>query len=139
MRNTEKINDTMDYKDDMEIVSTFVSETRDHLDEIEYGILKFENTKQGLDSELIDSMFRAAHSIKAGANLLEFKNIEEVSHALENILQKLRLENLALDSEMVTVLLEAIDTIRELVDYPQNSDFAHISTLVGKLQTTTDR
>ncbi len=129
----------MDYKDDTEILFTFISETKDHLNEIEYGILKLENDPENIDAELIHSMFRAAHSIKAGANLLELKNIEILSNALENIFQKLRLEKLVLNSEMVTVFLQAVDMIVELADHPKIGDLANISSLVDSLQEILDQ
>ncbi|MBT3227119.1 MAG: chemotaxis protein CheA [Deltaproteobacteria bacterium] len=128
----------MNYKDDEEIVSTFVAETIDHLEELEHGVLKLENNTHHGDSELVHSMFRAAHSIKAGANLLEYRDIELLSHAMENILQKLRLENLILDSELATVYLQAIDTIRMLVGFPQAISSVRISILIQQLQEAID-
>ncbi len=123
----------MDFKDDEEIVQSFVSETIDHLDNIENGILKLENNQESIDFNLIHSMFRAAHSIKAGANLLKFRNIEALAHALENVLQKLRLAGLVAGEEMVTTLLQTIDTIRDLVNNLHMSDLANVSFLIDKL------
>jgi two-component system chemotaxis sensor kinase CheA len=61
-------------------------------------------------------MFRAAHSIKAGANLLKFRNIESLSHELENTLQKLRQQKIVLNKDIVDVFLKGIDKIEEMVN-----------------------
>jgi two-component system chemotaxis sensor kinase CheA len=107
---------TMDFRKDEEIVNTFIMETMEHLTEMESGILLLENKTQAVDDELVHSMFRAAHSIKAGANLLEYGKIEELSHELESTLQKLRQRKLDLDEEIVNGFLHGIDQIGEMVN-----------------------
>ena len=88
----------------------------EHLTEIENGILVLEKSSRNNDDELVHSMFRAAHSIKAGANLLKFRNIEALSHDLENTLQKLRQKKLVLNKEIVDVFLKGIDKIEEMIN-----------------------
>ncbi len=106
----------MDFSEDIKIVTTFIIETTEHLTEIEQGILLLENNGKNIDDELVHSMFRAAHSIKAGANLLKFRNIEVLSHELENTLQKLRLQKLVLNKDIVDIFLKGIDKIEEMVN-----------------------
>jgi len=106
----------MNFNEDNKIVNTFIEETTEHLTEIEHGILSLENNSQNIDDELVHSMFRAAHSIKAGANLLEFQNIEALSHKLENTLQKLRQQKLVLNKDIVDVLLKGLDKIEEIMN-----------------------
>ena len=88
----------------------------EHLTEIENGILVLEKNSRNNDDELVHSMFRAAHSIKAGANLLKFRNIEALSHELESTLQKLRQRKLVLNKEIVDVFLKGIDKIEEMIN-----------------------
>ena len=106
----------MDFNEDTKIVKTFIEETTEHLTEIEDGILSLEKSSGNIDDELVHSMFRAAHSIKAGANLLKFGNIEALSHELENTLQKLRQQKLVLNKDIVDVFLKGIDKIEEMVN-----------------------
>ena len=106
----------MNFNEDKKIVSTFIEETKEHLTEIEHGILLLENNGKNIDDEIVHSMFRAAHSIKAGANLLKFRNIEALSHELENTLQKLRLQQLVINKDIVDVFLKGIDKIEEMVN-----------------------
>lgn len=105
----------MDFQKDEEIVNTFQIETIEHLTEMESGILSLESNTHTIDDELVHSMFRAAHSIKAGANLLKFREIEALSHELESILQRLRQRKLDLSQQVVTGFLRGIDQIEEMV------------------------
>lgn len=123
----------LDFKEDKEIIITFVEETKEHLTEIEAGILQLENSSENIDDELIHILFRAIHSVKAGANLLKFENIELLSHKLENILQLLRQKRLALNSEIVDTLLKSIDKIEELVTDLKHGDNTNITGLLKKL------
>ena len=106
----------MDFQKDEDIVNTFIMETMEHLTEMESGILSLQSNRQIVDDELVHSMFRAAHSIKAGANLLEFGKIEELSHELESTLQSLRQRKLDLNEEIVDGFLHGIDQIEEMVN-----------------------
>ena len=123
----------MQFKEDQEIIITFQDETRDHLEEIEQGILELENSQEKTDKELVHSLFRSAHSIKAGANLLEFRNIEALAHALENILTKLLSGELRMESEIATVSLQGIDKMGELLENLEFSDLVNLSSLVDNL------
>ncbi len=129
----------MDFSQDDEIINIFIGESRDHLAEIEDGILRLENESVEMDSELVHQMFRAAHSIKAGANLLNLRNIETLSHLLESILQQFRYGELQTDSDLVSVFLQGVDKIGELIDNLQFSDLSNISLLVDQLTTITNR
>jgi chemotaxis protein histidine kinase CheA len=123
----------MHFKNDQEIISTFEVETKEHLQQIELGILDIENNQEEINKDLVRAMFRSAHSIKAGANLLGFRNIEALSHAMETILQKLLSGESRVKNESVTVFLRGIDMIGELLDNLQFSDLADVSPLVEKL------
>lgn len=105
----------MNFQKDVEIVRTFIDETREHLSEMEEGVLVLEKSGGYADDELIHSLFRAAHSIKAGANLLTLKEIAVIAHALENLLQELRQRKLTLTKERVDGFLKEIDQIEEMV------------------------
>lgn len=112
----------MDFNEDKHIVKTFIMETTEHLTELEYGILLLEKNSRNIDDELVHSMFRAAHSIKAGANLLKFREIESSSHELESTLDKLRQQKLVLTKEIVDVFLKGIDKIQEMINDLKHSN-----------------
>lgn len=102
---------------DPEVIATFEEETLERLADIEFALLKLERDAKNVDDEMLNGIFRNAHSIKASANLLKFKSIEDVAHRAENILQKVRDKELEPTVDLVSVLLESFDAIRELVDH----------------------
>jgi len=106
----------MDFRQDEEVVETFVVETNERIGEIEAGLLALEKMAPAVDQDLVHRIFRAAHSIKAGSNLLKLHNIQELSHRLEHVLQRFRLGELAPDGDNITVLLDVLDRIRQLAE-----------------------
>ncbi|MDY6851836.1 MAG: Hpt domain-containing protein [Thermodesulfobacteriota bacterium] len=123
----------MDFRDDKEVLETFVEEAGDRVSEIESGILDLERAGLEVDPEVIHGAFRAAHSIKATANLLDFKHIGELSHKMENILEMFRNQELLPDDQVVAVLLEGLDKIQEMVENVEQSDSMDISSQIEKL------
>ncbi|WP_040368457.1 Hpt domain-containing protein [Paucidesulfovibrio longus] len=118
---------------DPEVLSTYLSESEDRLMDIESGVLALESYGEEIDEELIHSVFRDAHSIKAGANLLGLVNIERLAHGLENVLDLIREGRLVPDKIVASLLLEAVDTINELFEDVLVSDERDISDLHEQL------
>ncbi|GAB6175507.1 hypothetical protein JCM16814_03980 [Desulfobaculum senezii] len=106
----------MDFSQDKEVLDAFIEESRERLSELETGVLELEEHTAADEDELLNSVFRAAHSVKAGAGLLKLHSIERVSHWLENLLGRVRTGEIQADSDLVTALLEGVDALRELID-----------------------
>jgi two-component system chemotaxis sensor kinase CheA len=87
----------------------FFEESAELLAEMETLLLKVDLAAP--DSEELNAIFRAAHSIKGGASTFGFTDMTEVTHVLESLLDRLRRSELALTSEMVDVFLKARDVI----------------------------
>lgn len=104
-----------------EVLVTFAEETMERLDAIEETLIRMESAAADAP-EMVHSIFRDAHSIKAGANLLEFRNIETLAHKLESLLELVRQQQIAMNEDLVTVLLQSVDKLRELADNPAASD-----------------
>ncbi|MEO7114408.1 MAG: chemotaxis protein CheW [Caldimonas sp.] len=67
------------------------------------------------DGESLNSIFRCAHSVKGGAATFGFKDVAELTHHMETLLDKLRRSELALAPPMVDVLLQAGDALKALL------------------------
>ena len=87
----------------------FFEEATEHLASMEALLLGL-NVSYPDDDDL-NAIFRAAHSIKGGAGTFGFNDMVEVTHVLENLLDKLRKHEKQLTDEMVNVFLEAGDVI----------------------------
>jgi two-component system, chemotaxis family, sensor kinase CheA len=68
-----------------------------------------------INPDLLNSIFRGAHSLKGLAGMFGFAGVSELSHNMENLLDRLRLGKLRLDSGVITVLFESHDVLLSLV------------------------
>ncbi|WP_027177479.1 Hpt domain-containing protein [Maridesulfovibrio bastinii] len=98
------------------MLDIFQEETGDRLDSLESGLISLENSDDEYDSGIINSIFRDAHSIKAGSNLLKLSKIEELAHQLENVLEMVRTNEIEPIEVVITACLEAVDKLRDLND-----------------------
>jgi two-component system chemotaxis sensor kinase CheA len=103
---------------------TFFEEAAEHLETIESGLLRLEET--GDDVELLNTIFRAAHSIKGAAGSFGFNELASLTHALENVLDHLRSGRRASDPALTQLLLGASDTLAELVAATKKGEAAGI-------------
>ena len=103
------------------VLEVFQEETVERLDSMEAGLLRLE-TMDEVPSNLINSIFRDAHSVKAGANLLKLSTIEALAHKLENVLEMIRRNELPVSETVITACLESLDKLRELMDNIAQSD-----------------
>ena len=92
----------------------FFEETKEHLQQIEQLLLKL-NVGQP-DIEQLNAIFRAAHSIKGGSATFGFNDITSVTHVLESLLDRLRKKDIALQSAMIDVFLQAADILNMQLD-----------------------
>lgn len=97
------------------IMGYFIEEAREHLQTIEQGVLNLQDILD--DSESINEVFRAAHSIKGGAAMLGVGSIQHVAHRLEDFFKIIR-ENpqLNVDERLKSLLLASFDPLAELLD-----------------------
>ena len=97
-----------------EIFNVFVQEAREQLTAMEDGLLQME--RGDTDADVLNAIFRAAHTIKGASGVVEVHHIERFTHILENLLDRLRNDELSVSSEMITLLLRGCDHIRALLD-----------------------
>ncbi|MAA76364.1 MAG: chemotaxis protein CheA [Salinisphaeraceae bacterium] len=92
---------------------TFFEESREGLDLMESRLLELD-VKQ-TDTETLNEIFRAAHSIKGGAGTFGFSAITDFTHSLETLLDRVRAGELPPSDDLVSTLLEAVDITRGLL------------------------
>jgi two-component system chemotaxis sensor kinase CheA len=91
----------------------FVTEAEELLSGMEDGLLSLETSPDS--AEALNGIFRAGHTIKGGAGLLNVVEIVAFTHVLENVLDRLRNKEVTADQQLVTLLLSSCDVIRRLV------------------------
>ena len=96
------------------VFSFFVEEAAEHLGVLEAGLLEME--KGGtVDSEEMEPLFRAAHTLKGSANLIKLKEVGVVAHRMEDIFEALRDGKMEVGAPHIDALLHALDQIRTFV------------------------
>jgi two-component system chemotaxis sensor kinase CheA len=91
----------------------FFEESQEHLDSMESLLLGLDLGDP--DAEDLNAIFRAAHSIKGSAGTFGFTDLAEVTHVLENLLDRIRKGELALRPEMIDAFLDAGDVLKNLL------------------------
>ncbi|WP_164275397.1 chemotaxis protein CheA [Stenotrophomonas sp. B1-1] len=115
--------------------ATFFEESREGLDAMEAGLLALESGQQ--DPEIINSVFRAAHSIKGGAGTFGFDTIAGLTHVLETLLDELRAGKRALEATAVDAMLSSVDVLRALLreaEHGQAADPASVAAVKARLE-----
>ena len=112
---------------DDELLNEFLAESREHLAGIEADLLSIEEQGAGSDENLVNKVFRAAHSIKGGSAFFGLSKIQELAHKTETALSLIRSKEMTPNPEVVNILLQAFDKLREMVNDPSRSQEADIS------------
>lgn len=95
------------------IQQAYVVESRELLQMMEDNLLQMEGS--GGDPDTINAIFRAAHTIKGGAGVIDCKFIVEFTHVLENVLDDMRSGQITPDPELIEVLLACSDQLGTLI------------------------
>lgn len=95
----------------------FFEESAEHLAAMEALLLDLD--VENPDVEQLNAIFRAAHSIKGSAGTFGFNDLSETTHILENLLDRIRKQELVLRPDMVDACLEAGDVLREMLEAHQ--------------------
>lgn len=91
----------------------FFEEAQEHLETMETLLLAYNIDSP--DMEELNSVFRAAHSIKGGSDIFGFKALTGLTHVMENMLDSARNNELTLTTDLITVLLETTDVLKNIL------------------------
>lgn len=114
---------------------TFIEESVEGLDVMESELLSLDT--QGADVETINTIFRAAHSIKGGSGTFGFSDIAAFTHVAETLLDQMRSGDREVTQEIVDVLLRSVDVIREMIEAAQQGrdpDTNKAAVIKGQLE-----
>ncbi len=94
--------------------SVFFDESQEHLDEMEHLLLDLDT--QNPDPEQLNTIFRAAHSVKGGSGIFGFDALGSVTHIMESLLDNVRQGKLAIDPQMVDLFLSSVDVLKGILE-----------------------
>ncbi|MCF6329933.1 MAG: chemotaxis protein CheA [Sulfurimonas sp.] len=124
-----------------QLLEQFLGEARENLAFIDQNIEDI----GGADPELLNSVFRAAHTLKGGSGIVGFDSVRDITHCAEDLLDMLRDGRLELADGMIEALYDAFDEVLNLVEAAEesceiidadeekvNSIVTNLNTLMGK-------
>ena len=89
----------------------FLDETREHLESLNTQILNLEQNPE--DTDTINEIFRAAHSLKGMAGTMGFKRMQNLTHDMENVFSEVRTGTMKVSSSLIDVLFQSLDALEE--------------------------
>ncbi|HXX58461.1 MAG TPA: Hpt domain-containing protein, partial [Thermodesulfovibrionales bacterium] len=122
-------------QDRAKLFSVFSDEAMENITELETGLLQLERYPQ--DSELLNTIFRAAHTIKGSSGSIGLSAISHFTHAMEGILDRMRQNRLTPDRRTITLLLKAADLVKEMIASLSSgdpSDFPQYGELIKAME-----
>lgn len=87
----------------------FIDETKEHLQALSDQLMVLE--KEPENTEAINEIFRAAHSLKGMAGTMGYKRMQKLTHNMENVFQEIRSGNMTVQPELVDVLFRGLDAL----------------------------
>lgn len=127
--------------DSDEFISIFLSEANEIVEGLENDLVLLEDNKS--DEDLLNKIFRSAHTLKSSAGTVGFTTMSELNHVAENLLEKVRSGKLDVTPTMITVLLEFLDTVKimlqNIIDGKGEADGVNnIESLKAKIKAIAD-
>jgi len=117
-----------------DLLNEFLTETGESIDVVDVELVKLEQDPN--NKEVLDNIFRLVHTIKGTCGFLGLPRLESVAHSAENVLGKFRDGELSVTEDSVTVILESLDRIKEILagleateEEPEGDDSDLISRL----------
>ena len=98
----------------------FFEESLEHLANMESALLLLEGDSK--DTELVNVIFRGAHSIKGGGSTFGFQMVAEFTHLVETLLERVRSGQTDINTDIVAVLLESVDVLRDMIGALQTGE-----------------
>ncbi|HEX3033455.1 MAG TPA: chemotaxis protein CheA [Bacillota bacterium] len=112
----------------------FLEESKEHLQNLNQGLLGLEQNPE--DVRLVNEIFRSAHTLKGMSATMGFSQIAEITHQMENVLQKFRSGEVQVHGSIIDTMFRCLDCLEDMVDVIANGDTpeADTSAIMAALQ-----
>ena len=97
-----------------DVLQSFIEESKESLERIGNAFIRLENDPANM--AIIDEIFRPIHSLKGNSGFFDLTNINKFSHKIENLIDFIRKDQLAVDKEIIDVLLVGVDYLQKMLD-----------------------
>lgn len=94
-------------------VDIFLDESRENLENLNQNLLELEKEPENI--ELVNEIFRIAHTLKGMSGTMGFERVARLTHRMENILDKIRSHKLAINTYILDAMFEGLDRLEEFI------------------------
>lgn len=127
-------------EDMQEILDEFLQEAEETLENLDQELIELENDPT--NKELLNQIFRGIHTLKGGAGFLGLESVINLAHIIESIFDKLRNDEMRLDSTKMDLILEGMDIIKNAIETLKSDneipDTEDIRDILDRLQALLD-
>jgi two-component system, chemotaxis family, sensor kinase CheA len=109
----------------------FTSEAEELLDTLSRDLVEFEAQGKDVRPEVVNKIFREIHSLKGLAGMLGFAEISELSHNLEDMLDRLRMGKIEITRDLIDLLYDSVDSLNRLVIAINDPSIAGLVDVTG--------
>ncbi|HHV98983.1 MAG TPA: chemotaxis protein CheA [Clostridiaceae bacterium] len=115
----------------------FIEESKEHVQCLNESLLELEKNPEDLD--VINEIFRVAHTLKGMSATMGFNKMSTLTHDMENVLQSLRNKEFTVNSELMDILFNCLDALESYVNSiadtgnEGNNDYSHLIDLLGEI------
>jgi len=132
---------------DESLLKDFITEGLEYISEIEVNVLNLEQNPE--DKDYINAVFRPFHSIKGVASFLDLKEIRELAHNLETLLDRVRSGELPVNSALIDIILDGADVLKDMIEslkevlegtrsHPLRPDTAELQSRIQNIDRSVD-
>lgn len=97
----------------------YLDDAKEQLEGLEQNIIRLEESPDDVDSDLINRIFRSIHTVKGGAGFIGLTQIRDLSHAMEDVLDKIRNNEQSPTLVCCNILLSSLDMLSNMLDSPE--------------------
>ncbi|AQY38119.1 chemotaxis protein CheA [Bacillus thuringiensis] len=130
-----------------DLLNIFFEESEEHLQSLNENVLVLEQNPADMD--VVGEIFRSAHTFKGMSASMEFTEMADLTHKMENVLDEIRHGNIVVNADIIDVIFECIDNLEKMVADVQQGGMGNIDVvstkqklealLNGNVETTTER
>jgi two-component system chemotaxis sensor kinase CheA len=110
----------------------YISDMREHLQNMNRSFVELEHDPGNID--LLNEIFRAAHTIKGNSSTMEYDDVAHLAHEIENILDKIRNKEIVIDQVIIDIFFESFDAIESMIEsISDNEEVMDPASIIEKL------
>lgn len=113
-----------------DLLNIFFEESEEHLQSLNENVLILEQNPTDMD--VVGEIFRSAHTFKGMSASMEFTEMADLTHKMENVLDEIRHGNIVVNADIIDVVFECIDNLEKMVADVQQGGMGNIDVVVTK-------